>query len=156
MTRIKVPEDANTGDIHKTTIQGWCSYAHRLDLHKLIEVRGKLQTNIDSRGKLLAKQEETEYRNWVTQALEKGAGMAYKWTTQTDKAPPLPESIQEGYTVHTDPIHKADYYRRYWGAKWGRDGEKFEDVLEALRHIRFNSYPLDEITPDMLTMGPSA
>ena len=23
MTRIKVPEDANTGDIHRTTIQGW-------------------------------------------------------------------------------------------------------------------------------------
>ena len=50
---------------------------------------------LDEAEALLAKQEDTEYRNWVSQALEKGAGKTHKWTTQTDKAPLLPESIQE-------------------------------------------------------------
>jgi len=41
---------------------------------------------------------ETSYRQWVTEALEKGAGPAHAWTRQTERAPPLPEVIDDGHT----------------------------------------------------------
>ena len=65
--------------------------------------------------------EGASYRKWVSDSLEKGAGPAHAWTRQTDKAPPLPEYIQDGDRIHYDPIPKAEYFARMWAGYWAKE-----------------------------------
>ena len=66
----------------------------------------------DSSDEVMA--ENASYREWVTKALEKGAGPAHAWTRQTERAPPLPENIEDGDDILTDPVEKTQYFSRYW------------------------------------------
>ena len=75
--------------------------------------------------------------------LEKGAGPAHAWTRQTERAPPLPESIEEGDNILTEPIEKNKYFSRYWKGFWDRDSPKYQEMLQSLVAIRFHAMDMD-------------
>ena len=60
------------------------------------------------------------YTQWVNKALENGAGIAHRFTSQTPKAPPLPEKLKDeetGKTV-TGPNEKGTYSQNH-GVNYG-------------------------------------
>ena len=73
-------------------IRGWCSYASRFGEAQYDKAISKLGRIIQARAKQVGVMESASYKQWVTTALEKGAGPAHAWTRQTERAPPLPES----------------------------------------------------------------
>ena len=81
--------------------------------------------------------EGESYRKWVSDSLKKVAGPAHAWTRQTDKAPPLPEYIQEGDRIHYDPTPKAEDFARMWAGYWAKEWDTYIDTLSAITHIRY-------------------
>ena len=73
-------------------IRGWCSYASRFGVPQYGKAQDKLARIVQARTKQIGVAENASYRDWVTKALEKGAGPAHAWTRQTERAPRYPNS----------------------------------------------------------------
>ncbi len=74
--------------------------------------------------------------SWVVDSLEKGAGVAHKWTSQKTKAPPLPHIVQdaEGQTWYT-PEGKGEYYKKMWEEHWGRFKHEYAEMINKLKEL---------------------
>ena len=94
-------------------IRGWCSYASRFGPAQYDKAQSKLARIMQARTKQIGVAENASYRDWVTKALEKGAGPAHAWTRQTERAPPLPEFIEDGEDILADPVEKTEYFSRF-------------------------------------------
>ena len=93
--RITIPADISNNGVNTTRLRGWCQYARNLSGYQIDGIMTKLANAIEARQKVVGTMEGASYRKWVADSLEKGAGPAHAWTRQTDKAPPLPEYIQD-------------------------------------------------------------
>ena len=116
IARLQTPPnllDQNGTNISKR-VRGWCTYSNRLGEPQMAKAIEIINQAILARAKQVGVLAETSYRQWVTEALEKGAGPAHAWTRQTERAPPLPEVIDDGHTYLVDPVDKAVYYAEYW------------------------------------------
>ena len=120
--RITIPADINGNGVNTTRLRGWCQYARNLSECQINGILTKLAKSIEARQKVVGTMEGASYRKWVSDSLEKGAGPAHAWTRQTDKAPPLPETIRDGDEILYDPIPKARYYARVWAGYWAKNG----------------------------------
>ena len=105
-----------------------------------------LEGAIKARAKKVAADSNASYREWVDQALDKGAGPAHAWTRHIERAPPLPECIIDegkGNRILTDPVDKTHYYVRYWSEYWQREWRSYGQVLRDLVAVRFRAADID-------------
>ena len=135
--RITIPADISGNGVNTTRLRGWCQYARNLSECQIDGILTRLAKAIEARQKVVGTMEGASYRKWVSDSLEKGAGPAHAWTRQTDKAPPLPEYIQDGDRIHYDPIPKAEYFARMWAGYWAKEWDTYIDTLSAITHIRY-------------------
>ena len=100
-------------------IRGVTTYLHNLNLSHLQKMEMRLAELDQAVRKRIKKAGDEGYLKWVSKALENGAGIAHKWTTQEPKAPPLPYAIEQadGPTLYL-LVDEASYYREYWSSYW--------------------------------------
>lgn len=107
-------------------LRNCCRRAHRyipqaLDIVAAVIYEAKAQREAD-----LQRMSSARWSKWVTDALNNGAGLVYKWTSQRSKAPPLPCKIQQGDKTLWDPCEKLVHYKGMWNQIWGKRHQEIQ------------------------------
>ena len=83
---------------------------------------------------MIDEQEKDGFLSWVKLALDKGAGIAHRWTSQRSKAPPPPHFVEDGDQVLYDPVQKGEYYARMWDKLWGQYVDEHWETMQDIKN----------------------
>ena len=99
----------------------WIHRLQKKNVGKLINIIAVAKKH---RAAWLKKEAAHGFSEWVTSALIKGAGAAHRWTTQKQKAPPLPTMFktEDGKTLW-DPKDKTVHLCHMWQEIWEKKHE---------------------------------
>ena len=74
---------------------------------------------------------KSDWKEWVAQALEAGAGMAHKWTNKTNQPKTAVPAQPAG------PEEKAETAAKEWSATWHAEAEEeHEEAMQAFQQLR--------------------
>ena len=79
------------------------------------------------------------FKQWVAEAMTKGASTAHKWTSVKVKTPSLPALIVCDEIVLSEPMPLGAYWRGYWAELWQQRGWDYEATLMLMDIMRLTA-----------------
>ena len=122
---LKIPDKID-GIEHETLhkLKVGCRWVHRLQKRNVERLINIIIVAKQQRQKFLLKRGTIGFSEWVSNAFKKGAGAAHKWTSQKQKAPPLPTMIKaEDGKQLWEPKEKTAYLCNMWKGIWEKKHE---------------------------------